>query len=220
MPKRTQKPDEPDKEVSSKETSVLISLYESAMIQSHHEGDLIWSKFSGFIVTNTIFFGIIGQIITSKTLNNPNQYVVVLSSVGFLLSFFWLISTKRGYETLYYWQYTGIEIASKIFNSLKKSKLENYYKNGKSFFVDSKEVSFDFDYDKKKLSRSILTSIYLKIKDKKYFINTEWTAYLSILLIMLLYVIVFILSLNGREFSSQYSIYNKTHFPQYTCLFN
>lgn len=94
----------------------LISLYDSAISQSNHEGDLIWQKFNGFIVTHAIFFALISGIITTENLNYQNIYLIILSVAGFFLGLLWLISTIRGYEALHYWQNSAIEIACRLLN--------------------------------------------------------------------------------------------------------
>lgn len=160
----------------------LISLYESAISQSNHEGDLIWQKFNAFIVTHGIFFALLGGIITTNAdnLHNKTFFILGISIVGLFLSSMWLVSTIRGYDTLEYWKYTGIEIANKIF---QKVGLNNYYKRGNDYFMSYDQVHFDFGYKKPKLQRNCL-SRKLKI------INTRRTAYFSILTIIVVYFVL------------------------------
>jgi hypothetical protein len=197
--------------------SVLLKLYESAMTQSNHEGDLIWQKFSAFIVTHGIFFALIGGIITSKTLDDPSIYIFILSLVGFLLSIFWLISTIRGFDALHYWQNTGIEIADNLYDYLRGNKhkeLKNYYDRGWDFFKNDEEVKFDFGYKKPKLQLQLKRTNFTRFIYKIFNVNTEWTAYISILLILLLYVIVLIIFLRNIVSINRYHPINNLRLPQ------
>lgn len=168
----------------------LLSLYQSAINQSNHEGDLIWQKFNAFIVTHGILFALMGGVITTNGDLNKNILVLSISAVGFLLCLLWLISTIRGYETLEYWKSTGIELASKIF---KNSGLLNYYERGYEYFMDYDQVSFDYGYKKSKLQRNCLSKM-LK------FINTRRTAYFSIGIIIIVYIATFSLILKNPSF--------------------
>ena len=207
----------------AKETQTLISLYESAMTQSNHEGDLIWQRFSGFIVTHGIFFALIGGIITSNTLNNPQIYIGILSVVGFLLSIFWLISTVRGFDALHYWQYSGIEIADNLYDYLngnKRKKLKNYFNRGWDFFRNNEEVNFDFGYIKPKLQQKLKRTGFTCFVYKIFKISTEWTAYISILLVMLLYVLVPVIFLKNIQTNNKRQPTSNIHFPQKRQIFN
>lgn len=202
--------------IPDNEISALVSLYETAIAQSNHEGDLIWQKFNGFIVTHSIFFFIIGQIITSDKLVNQHYYLFVLSIAGLILSFLWLISTARGYDALDYWQYSAIEIANKMF-SPKKNKFKNYYEQGYKFFQKYEQASFNFGYEvngekEVKLPRSCLTCLFKLI-------NTKLTAYLSIGLIMLIYFIVFVVSISGIQLNKKQRYEENTYFPQKRHIF-
>lgn len=192
--------------------SVLISMYESAISQSNHEGDLIWQKFNGFIVAHSILLAITGQIITSDKLINAHTYLFLISITGLLLGLFWLISTIRGYDALHYWQYSAIEIANKIF---KENKQKNYYESGKSYFKDNQPVPFNFDYEDETIYKQ--KSCFVKCIPIIKQINTEWTAYLSIIIIMILYGIVFFLSINKVELTSKNRIENniQNYSPKY-----
>ena len=79
----------------------LVSMFHSVIALKTHEGDLVWSRFNSFVVTHTIFFIIIGQIlVVHPKLSYQNNAIVTISFVGILLSVFWLISTIRGFESV------------------------------------------------------------------------------------------------------------------------
>lgn len=172
------------------ELKILMDMFQSANSLSNHEGDLIWSRFNAFILVHTIFLGIIiAQILNSDliTFQFRTEYLRLISLVGFILTFLWLISTKRGYEAIEYWNSSAREIEEKI---SKKFKMINLLTRGEEYFIKNREVTFDYGDKKiKYLQRSCFTRIF------KF--DTEWTAYTSIVLILLMYGLVFVLSFKG-----------------------
>lgn len=100
--------------------SNLTLLFQSAITLSNHEGDLIWSRFSAFIVANTIIFTLIGVILETSSRNIP---IWAISIIGFIVTFLWLLSTARGFEAIEYWNHSAREIEEEILGENAKINL-------------------------------------------------------------------------------------------------
>ncbi|MEX2007460.1 MAG: hypothetical protein WD992_01690 [Candidatus Levyibacteriota bacterium] len=158
----------------------LKLLYQSAIALKIYEGTLIWSRFSAFMVVNTIIFTLIGLL-----LNNPwSIYIPIASIVGIVLTFLWFLSTKRGFEAIDYWTHSIGEIEGKI---LENEKIPSPYIRGEEYFKQNREVEFIFSGSKssKVLQRGCFTR-------SLSFLNTRMTAYITILLIIVIYILIIV----------------------------
>lgn len=156
-----------------------------------HEGALVWSRFSGFIINHTIFIAILAQIIASEgelwDIVNKSFYTVPISLVGFWLGFLWLVSTIRGFESVEFWSIAAVESAEKL---KSEHGIQNVYEKGREYFRENREISFNIGNTSRYfMQRSCLTRFFG--------INTRWTAYLSIGTLLIVYIIIFVLSLVG-----------------------
>lgn len=161
-------------------------LYSSAINLMNHEGDLVWSRFNVFILANTILFILIGELL--KT-NNKQMSILVVSFVGLILTFLWLISTVRGFEAIEYWNCSIREIEEAISG---KDAVINLFIRGEKYFKLNQQVKFKFNFANGKealCKRGCFTRCIP--------INVTWTAYLSIGLILLLYIGVIVLYFYG-----------------------
>lgn len=167
--------------------SDLHLLYQSAINLSNHEGDLIWSRFSAFIVIHTIFFALIGFLLES-TSKNRELFVLTISVAGFILVCLWLLSTIRGFKAIDYWNYCAREIEERL---LGKDATINLFIRGEKYFKLNREVRFNFGKEEEGtfLQRGCFTRCIP--------LSTKWTAYLSIGLILVLYLIIFFLPVFG-----------------------
>jgi len=165
----------------------FISSYESAVQFKIHEGELVWSRFSGFMVAHTIFFLLIGQIIIERDLPiNRNMSLLLISIVGLILSFLWLLSTIRGFESVEFWSDASIELSNKQINN----PMAEVFKKGREYFKLNHGVYFDIGTGRKKyIQRSIVSQLIR--------INTRWISYLTIFIIFLCYLLIIVGLLMG-----------------------
>lgn len=157
--------------------SDLNLLYRSAINLMNHEGDLIWSRFNVFILANTVLFLLLGELIR---IDNKHISILVVSVVGFILTFLWLISTARGFEAMEYWACSIRETEEAI---LGKDPVISLFIRGEKYFKLNQQVSFKFTLANNKealLQRGCFTRCIP--------INTTWTAYLSMGLMLFLYI--------------------------------
>lgn len=175
---------------------VILAKYQIAMNHRTHEGDLIWQRFSSFIVGHAILFALIGQFLTSDSLTNNYVYVRLVSGAGLILSLLWLLSTIRGFETLKYWTLCLREIEEKI---PKQQYDVNLYLRGEKYFLNYETVRFNFGTsESKSIQRSFIS--------RKVDINTKWTAYFSIGLISIayLFIIIFVSNKSSHQDNKQF----------------
>lgn len=64
-------------------TSVLISMYESAINLSNHEGDLVWSRFNAFMLANSIFIAFVSNTLITNL--KYHLYIIYLSLIGLVI---------------------------------------------------------------------------------------------------------------------------------------
>lgn len=167
-----------------------VTLYETLLSQKTHEGDLVWSRFSGFVVTHSIFFAVIGQILIADPNNVPvkESLLISISILGLLLSILWLISTIRGFESVTFWTLSAVELSFKIQN---EHGIDSVFRRGKKYFLEDGEVEFSVGEEKpRRAQRSPLT--------QQIIINTRWTAYLSISFLLLSYIVILYLVFTGN----------------------
>lgn len=160
----------------------LCLLFQSVIALSNHEGDLVWSRFSAFIVTHAILFAFIGVLLDVENRNIP---IWSVATVGLIITFLWLLSTKRGFEAIEYWNYCAREIEESILDQEKKggNDILNLYIRGEKYFKLNQQVRFSFgDRKEKLLQRGCLTRCIP--------LHTRWTAYLSIGLILFSYLAI------------------------------
>lgn len=155
----------------------LSLLYESAISLKSHEGSLIWSRFSAFMIVNTLVFAMIGLLLE----NNKTIYIPIISIIGLILTSLWFLSTMRGFEAIEYWNSSIREIEERM---LEGEVIPSLYIRGERYFKQNREVEFTFDDPKNPyiLQRGCLT--------RCFHLNTRGTAYISIILILFMYLVI------------------------------
>lgn len=164
-----------------------LVVYKSYLDYKIHEGELVWSRFSGFVVMHSIFYAVIGQIIVTSPLLNKSYFLIIISILGLLLGGLWYLSTVRGFESVEFWSNAAMEYANYI---RKKFDIHHVFEKGEEYFKLDQEVEFQLGhYNNLPMQRSKIT--------RTVPINTRGTAYISILLIQLSYFVLLFVTLLG-----------------------
>lgn len=178
------------KKASSSRNEILAT-FQTALSLKCHEGDLVWSRFNGFVPAHAIFFAVIGQILLTKSaeFQYKSESLIIFSIIGLLLGILWLISTVRGFESVEYWNLVAVELAYKM---EKIYGIQSIFDRGYNYFKKDLCVSFDIGLGEvTHIRRSSFTRI-MKV------INTRWTAYLSIVSILVIYIFIISFTILGK----------------------
>lgn len=172
------------KKTDNQDLQAYLDIYQSYINYKIHEGELVWSRFSGFVVAHSVFYAIIGQIITSS-LPNKSPYLILASTLGLILGGLWYISTIRGFESVEFWSNASVEYANYIY---KNFGIPNLFERGEKYFKKDEQVQFQLGHNKITIQRSWIT---------RWSVSTRGTAYLSILFFLLSYFGVILVTIVG-----------------------
>lgn len=180
--------------------------YETSIQLMIYEGGLVWSRFNTMLTTHLVLFGIIGLILTS---NNEihvyaNCVLLTLAIIGMILSFLWFIMTSRGFAYLQYVTLTAREYEDKFASEDLKTLKRGYD------FIRDEEVTFKLPEPLNKYQRPWYARSIRLIKNHR--VNTEKSAYGTIIAIAALYVLLFVGSF--FDFFTSLSFNNKPSYSE------
>lgn len=172
-----------DNSIVSMKQERLLAGFQAAVDLKIYEGELVWSRFSTILTTQTILFAAIGFFIQNGSgINKDNVFsFLFLSIVGLLISFFWFEMTSRGFTFNSFWAKCAREMEAKI-----SQKDFEMFKKGKEF---SENKTVEFDYGKgvtEKYQRPWYAQIF----------KTETAAKWIIIIFLIGYFVLFIYSLS------------------------